>query len=204
MNADIKQARKAIRRCRELRQAGKAEAVLRSEFHSRLRLIFPDSNDQNWINHYGEGTEAKTRVGLTEDAVANRFIDNLVGYTTIEYESDLRNNSKRERGFEQVREHVAGLVRNRVHVTQVRGILSDTIEWLAYDADLATGKNPGTCTAEDISLELVDELNLKSDDVSSAKQLIGFIRKHLAREQSRPLRASHPTHLGCPQQQMRA
>ena len=193
MTGDIAQAREAIRRCRELREAGKVEAVLRGEFHSRLRLIFPDADDQTWINHYSEGAEAGTRVAQAEGTVANRFIDNLVGCTTIEYEPDLRIAARRERGFAQVREHVAGLVRSLVSVSQVRGILSDTVEWLAYDATIAASSDPATCTANDILLVLVDELNLTADDEASATRLIGFVRKHLAREQSRPLSAAFLT-----------
>ena len=140
------------------------EAVLRGEFQSRLRLIFPYTADQTWINHYGEGAEAGTQVGQAEGAVANRFIDNLVGCTTIEYEPDLRIAAKRKQGFAQVREHVAGLVRSLVPVSQVRGILSDTVEWLAYDAELAAGTDPAACTVDDITLVPVDQLNLTADD----------------------------------------
>ena len=190
MSGDVSQAREAIRRCRALREAGKVEAVLRGEFQSRLRLIFSDAGDEAWINHYAEGAEAGTKVGQAEGVVANRFIDNLVGYTTVEYESDLRLLTKREGGCVQVREHVAGLVRSLVPVSQVRGILSDTVEWLAYDAELVAGTNPADCTADDIELVLVDELDLTADDESSARRLIGFVCRHLAREQSRPLRAA--------------
>ena len=190
MTGDITQAREAIRRCRELREAGKVEAVLRGEFQSRLRLIFPDVADQTWINHYGEGAEARTMVGQAEGPIANRFIDNLLGYTTIEYKPDLRIAAKREQGVAQVREHVAGLVRSLVPVSQVRGILSDTVEWLAYDAELAAGIDPAACTADDITLVPVDQLNPTADDELSATRLIGFVRKQLAREQSRPLRAA--------------
>ncbi|MDE0032466.1 MAG: N-6 DNA methylase [Deltaproteobacteria bacterium] len=193
MTDDITQAREAIRRCRELREAGKVEAVLRGEFQSRLRLIFPDEDHQTWINHYSEGAEAGTRVGQADGAVANRFIDNLVGCTTIEYEPDLRITVRREHGFAQVREHVAGLVRSLVPVSQVRGILSDTVEWVAYDAELASDSDPAACTADDITLVPVDKLNLTTDDEPSATRLIGFVRKHLAREQSRPLKAEFIT-----------
>ena len=161
------------------------EAVLRSEFHSRLRLMFPDQGDETWINHYGEGTEARTIVGLAQGRVANRFIDNLVGSTTIEYESDLRIAAKREEGFSQVRDHVAGLIRSGVPISQIRGVLSDTVDWHAYDAELPPGINPATCTGDDVTLLPIDELTLTDNDEPSAVRLIAFLRKHLAREQSR-------------------
>jgi len=189
LTGNTEQAKEAIRRCRAQRDSGKAEAVLRGELQSWLRLIFPEPDDKPWIDHYCEGTEARTRVGQADGDVANRFIDNLVGSTTIEYEPDLRITTRREHGLAQVREHVAGLIRGGVPVSQVRGILSDTVEWLAYDPELAPGIAPAACSAEDITLVLVDELDLTIDEKPSATRFISFVRKHLAREQSRPLRA---------------
>jgi hypothetical protein len=186
---DIAQAKEAIRRCRELRDAGKPEAALRSEIDSRLRLIFPSPEDESWINHYSVGAEAHTKVGTPTGELVHRFIDNLVGSTTVEYEADLRIPAKFEEGFRQVREHAAGLIRSGVPVSQVRGILSDTLDWYAYDAALARGLDPANCTTEDITLLPVDQLQLVTDDDASAERLTAFIRKHLAREQSRPLRA---------------
>jgi len=193
MEGDIAHANEAIRRCRELREAGKAEAVLRSEFVSRLRLIFPQTEDESWINHYSAGTEAHTKVGTTGGKTADRFIDNLVGSTTIEYELDLRIQAKRDEGFHQVREHVAGLIRSGIPQSQVRGILSDTVEWYVYDANLAPGVDPKTCTPAEVSLVAVDALILAIDDKNLGERLVAFIRKHLARQQSRPLTAEFLT-----------
>jgi SAM-dependent methyltransferase len=162
---------------------------LRSQLQSGLRVIFPAAEDKLWIDHYVEGTEAHTTITKTSGATAARFVDNLIGSTTIEYESDLRNLFKRQVGFEQVREHAAGQIRSGVPSTQVRGILSDTVEWYAYDASLAEGVEPKSCTPADITLTEVDQLQLEDDGIVSAERLVQFIRKHLAREQSRPLRA---------------
>ncbi len=187
MTTTVEHAREAIRRFRELREANKAEAVLRSEFISRLRLIFPAPEDNAWINHYSEGAEAATKIGLASGETANRFIDNLVGSTTIEYEPDLRPTTKFDQGFAQVAEHVCGLIRNGVPVSQIRGILSDTVLWYAYDVEIAPDTDPLSCTTADVALKQIDKLELSSDDEVTAKRLIGFVRKHLAREQSRPL-----------------
>jgi hypothetical protein len=193
MTEDIEQGREAIRRCREFREAGKAEAALRSEFTSWLRRIFPAAEDQIWINHYSEGTEAATKIGKAGGATANRFIDNLVGSTTIEYEGDLRVPAKYWEGYGQVREHASGLIRAGVPVSQVRGMLSDTVAWHAYDIELAAGIEPASCTAADITLKEIDTLELTADDEATVKRLIAFVRKHLAREQSRPLLAEFLT-----------
>jgi len=187
MTADIARIRETIARCRMLRDAGHVEAVLRSEFQGRLRLMFPDTAHDTWINNYTEGTEAHTKVGTGSGKAASRFIDNLVGTTTIEYESDLRNTAKHDTGYGQVQEQAAGLVRAGMPISTVRGVLSDTVEWYAYDAVLSAGVDPSSCTPADITLVVIDELKLPDDSVLSAEQLGGFIKKHLAREQSRPL-----------------
>lgn len=189
MTTDIKQAKELIRRCREYREAGRTEAVLRSEINSRLRLIFPSADDEPWINHYTAGTEAHTKVGQAGGGEVGRFIDNLIGSTTIEYEADLRIAAKRDEGLAQVREHTAGLIRAGVPVSQVRGILSDTVEWYAYDVALTPVVDPAECTAGDVTLLSIEGLQLTAAADLEAERLAGFLRKHLAREQSRPLKA---------------
>ncbi|MET4808126.1 hypothetical protein [Limibacillus sp. MBR-115] len=191
MSADLDQAREAIVRCRGLRQNGVVEAVLRGEFQSRLRRIFPGADDEGWINHYGEGAEAHTKVGVAGGRAADRFIDNLIGSTTIEYEADLRIAAKREEGYGQVKEHVAGLIRRGALVSQVRGILSDTVDWYAYDVVLDPGVAPDACTVDDIQLVEVESFEPAADDEPTAERLTLFLRRHLAREQSRPLIADN-------------
>jgi len=191
MSADLNQAGQAIVRCRALRQKGAVEAVLRGELQSWLRRIFPDVEDERWINHYGEGAEAHAKVGVAGGEVANRFIDNLIGSTTIEYEADLRIPAKREEGFGQVKEHAAGLIRSGIPVSQVRGILSDTVDWYAYDVVLDPGIAPGDCTVGDIKLIEVEAFEPATDDEPTAERMTLFLRRHLAREQSRPLIANN-------------
>ena len=48
---------------------------------------------------------------------------------------------------------------------------------------------PLACTPDDVSLQLIDSLSIQRDDALTAERFVTFIRKHLAREQSRPLRA---------------
>lgn len=190
MRADNDQARALIRRCILLRESGSSEAVLRSEITSRIRLVFPQQEDESWINHYSQGTEARTTIGQPDGVTANRFIDNLVDSTTIEYESDLRIPAKFQDGTRQVAEHVAGLVREGISASSVRGILSDTVDWYAYDVRLVDGAQAATCSVNDVVLDRVDSLSLKSDDKATAERLVDFFRMHLAREQSRSLRAA--------------
>src|SRR3546814_12917155 len=86
---------------------------------------------ETWINNYTEGTEAHTKVGTGSGKAASRFIDNLVGSTTIEYESDLRNTAKLDPGSAQVQEQAAGLVSAGMLVSTARGVLADKVEWYA-------------------------------------------------------------------------
>ena len=189
MTVNLAEAIETIRRCRALRKSKQSESVLREELVSRLRSIFPSKEDEGWINHYTRGSESLTRVGQAGGGTANRFIDNLVGATTIEYEADQRIPSTFVHGLAQVREHLAGLLRTGVPASQVRGILSDTIEWRIFDGRLNDGIDPARCTDEDVELKEVERLNLAAADEKHAWRLIRFLRKHLAREQSRPLAA---------------
>ena len=191
MNTDISKALEAIKQLCKLREGGSKESVLRSEFVSRLRLMFPSDANETWINQYSIGTEAQTKIGISGAISANRFIDNLIGSTTIEYESDLRIESKREEGYRQVKEHVTGLVNDSVPISQIRGILSDTVEWYVYEAIFLSEIEPGTCTVDDIQLNEIDRFDTVACDETTAEKLVLFLRQNLAREKSRPLVADN-------------
>ncbi|MDX3968136.1 MAG: N-6 DNA methylase [Bradyrhizobium sp.] len=193
MREELAPAKEMIRRCLALRDLGRPEAVLRSEVQSGLRVVFPDTEDKSWIDHYVEGTEAHAKIAKSSGGLATRFIDNLIGSTTIEYESDLRNFFKREVGLSQVKEHVTALIRRGIPRSRIRGILSDTVEWYAYEVLVSEGLDPKECTPQDVTLIALDELQLQDDSDASAGRLIQFIRKHLARQQSRSLRAEYLT-----------
>lgn len=186
----IDAAQQMISRCIRLRNEGRPEAVLRSELASRLRQIFPDEADQSWIDHYTEGTEALTRIARHNGGVSPRFIDNLIRSTVIEYEPDLRLETRWSQGWQQVREYAAGTIRSGVSVSQVRGILSDTVDWYIFDVRLGVGVEPASCGPDDIVLSEVEVLRAEVADKATAERIIGFLRKHLAREQSRTLTAT--------------
>lgn len=187
MPTSVEAARQCIARCIQLRDEGKSEAVLRNEFTSWLRSIFADVEDLSWINHYSEGTEAATRIGRADGATSHRFIDNLVRATVIEYEPDLRQRARFEQGYQQVKDYVAGVIRAGTPTSQVRGVLSDTVEWYIYDATVADGVKPERCTPDDITLAETEVLRLSASDEGAALWFIGFLQKHLARQQSRQL-----------------
>jgi len=190
MSANEEAARQCVARCIQLRDEGVSEAVLRSEFASWLRSIFPDPEDASWVNHYSEGAEAHIRVRCEDGTTSHRFVDNLVRSTTIEYEPDLRQTSRFDEGQGQVREYVAGAVRDGTPSSQVRGLLSDTVDWHVYDAVVADGVKPQDCTPDNVELVERETLHLRTANEATALRLIEFLRKHLARQQSRQLTAA--------------
>ena len=190
MAANLTAASECIRRCIQHREAGKLEAVLKHELTSWLRPIFEGEPDASWVNHYSEGTETTTQLAGEGDRRLTRFIDTLVRATVIEYEADLRSRPKFEEGYRQVREYAAGALRSGVPMTALRGILSDTVDWYAYDATLTPGVDPADCRPEDVQLAVVEELHLEQADEATSARFVEFLRKHLAREQSRSLSAS--------------
>ncbi len=190
MPNQLTSARQMISRCRRLRDEGRPEAVLRSELASRLRQIFPEDADQAWIDHYTEGTEAFTQIAKIDGTTASRFIDNLIRSTVIEYETDLRLEARWIQGYKQVKEYAAGTVRSGVPVSEVRGILSDTIDWHVYDVGVADGVSPDECTHDDITLSEVETFSADVADETTAQRFVEFLRRNLAREQSRPVTAT--------------
>jgi methylase of polypeptide subunit release factors len=191
MTWSLTAARSLIARCTQLRDDGRTEAVLRAEFQSWLRQVFPDPSDEAWVNHYSEGAEAHTRVGVAAGGIANRFIDNLIRSTVIEYEADLRQARLREHGLDQVQEYIAGEVRAGTPISQARGILSDTVEWHVFDAELAPGVTPAACIRTDVILREIAMLLPAASDDENALRLATFLKQHLAREQSRALTAEN-------------
>ncbi len=107
---------------------GNNEDVIRQNFTSYLRQIFPDI--PNWLERHIKGGEAavkfakggKTRTG---------FVDNLVDLTAIEYESDLTIRAKFDIGLGQVKDYCASLLNEGHDAELVLGVLSDTIRWRA-------------------------------------------------------------------------
>lgn len=189
--ANIDSVKNLLTRCIRMRNEQRTEAVLRAEFQSRLRQIFPSAEDETWVNHYAEGSEAHTRIGTNSGGTASRFIDNLVHSTIIEYEADLRKTGLREHGAHQVQEYIAGAVRSGTPISQVRGVLSDTVEWYVYDAELASNSIPERCIDRDITLHEIDSFKASDSNDVTARAFVPFLRKHLAREQSRGLSALH-------------
>lgn len=166
------------------------EQVLRDNLTSHLRLIFPGGDW--WVEehitvcekklHYS--TDARTKIG---------FVDNLVGYTAIEYEPDLNKSGVHAHGLVQVQEYCAGLLQAHVSQDLVVGVLSDTVWWDAYEVtDFQWSKDASgndTVEASSVKLNRIDTLKIKKADAANANLLVNFIRTHIGRQGARRLAA---------------
>ena len=164
------------------------EEVLKQNVVSHLPRIFPTSPP--WVAHHVRGAESM--VGYIADGQRRRgFIDNLVGYTTIEYEHDLNTPSVFRTGFGQVHQHLAGRLNVGAPEDKLIGILSDTLHWRAYRiASVRPNQGGGPVGPDDLTLVEVGRLDLTSAGDFEAEQLCEFLLRYLGREGSLPLSAS--------------
>jgi hypothetical protein len=145
------------------------------------------------MNHYSEGAEAHTRVRETRGGYGHRFVDTLIRRTVIEYESDLRITARFDHGREQVREYAAGAVNAGIPSRKFAAWLSDTVEWYVFDVEVRSGITAGHCTAADVELKQVESFVAVNGDEAEGERFCAFLRKHLAREESRSLTAENIT-----------
>ena len=161
------------------------EEVLKQNVVSHLPRIFPTSPP--WVAHHVRGAESM--VGYIADGQRRRgFIDNLVGYTTIEYEHDLNTPSVFRTGFGQVHQHLAGRLNVGAPEDKLIGILSDTLHWRAYRiASVRPNQGGGPVGPDDLTLVEVGRLDLTSAGDFEAEQLCEFLLRYLGREGSKLL-----------------
>ena len=181
-----------IRRCQAHREAGAKEKKLREEFVSHLRRIFPDAADQAWIDHYIEGAETTQKRPSRGGARGSvRFVDTLVRATVMEYEPDIRDRATYDHGKAQVQEYAANLIAAGTPAEQVRGVLTDFVKWEVYGVTVRDGIPPEDTRPEHIELILNDDFDTTRGGASVGDQFRGFLKSHLAREQSRQLTAEN-------------
>lgn len=175
-----------IRRCQTHRDAGAKEKKLREEFVSHLRRVFPDPEDQSWIDHYIEGAETtQRRRNMATGRAVVRFVDTLVHATVMEYEPDIRDRATYDHGKAQVQEYAANLIAAGTPAEQVRGVLTDFVKWEVYGVELRRAVGPKDTLPEHIELVTVDEFDTTRTSERLGDQFKAFLKAHLAREQSR-------------------
>ncbi len=182
----IKRSVELIEQSRKLGgKEGAKESNIRHNFTSYLRLLFPSV--PWWVEDHISRGEANSAFSVSGKARVG-FVDNLVGMTAIEYETDLENRVKFEDGFRQIRNYCASLVNKGNAPDLVIGVLSDTVRWRAYKIR-AISPATGMLGGDHVELEELDQINLSSADELAARKLASFLIRYLGRKGSRPLSA---------------
>jgi len=185
------QAQQCLAECRKHIVAGEHEATLRSVFNSHLRVI-AGAPLPWWAQEHFVKTEAALRSTRAGRSVLG-FADNLVGLTAIEYEKDLTSAPIFAEGFRQVREYVAGLLNKNAPATAVRGVLSDTVRWYAYEVDAVSPTAAiGHIAGADVTLRpaaTLPTLDASAATPAAARQLHQFLEVHLGRDAGQVLSA---------------
>jgi len=176
-------AQKYLKVAVQLIHQGKNEQVIRDHFTSHLRILFPAI--PKWVTDHVLGGEAALKTHK-ESKESTGFVDNLIGLTAIEYESDLLIQSKFNEGHAQVRTYCASLINQGNDPSQIIGILSDTVRWYAYKIKII--KSAGKILeADDIELDEVAFVDSSSATEFEARRFIEFLIKYVQRIGSRPL-----------------
>lgn len=163
------------------------ESNIRDSFCSWLRLIFPDN--PWWIEDHIKRSEANSAFSIAGKK-RRGFVDNLVGLTAIEYETDLENRDKYNEGFAQVANYCASLLNDGHDKDLVIGVLSDTLNWYAYKIIFVDENIPiGQLGGEHLKLKEIEKIKLDKVDDLNANKLVNFLESYLGRRGSRQLNA---------------
>lgn len=167
-------------------KASASEDVLRHLFSAYLPQMFPDNTW--WIQEHSTGAEAHVNYVDAEGLMRTGFVDSLVGKTVIEYEKNLTIRAIYEEGYYQVKEYCAALLNQEVHCNDIIGVLSDTVRWYAFRANIERVPTSGLDYGpEDITLEQIDAVNLQDTSDDNLKLFGHFINRYLGRKGSRRL-----------------
>ena len=158
--------------------AGAVEDKLRHMLSSKLTSIFP--NNEWWVQEHILGTEQYLRFANEQGEERNGFADSVVGKTAIEYEKNLTINKVFEDGYYQVREYCAALINLGVDVSEIYGILSDTLHWYGYTIKVIGNTNRDRLFgAEDIELNEEDYVDLTLSNTTEYDKFEAFVEKYL-------------------------
>lgn len=182
----IKSAIECINNSIKLIEQGKSEDVIRHNFTSYLRAIYPEV--PKWVERHIEGSESAVKFEKAGE-IRTGFVDNLVDLTVIEYESDLRSTDKFNTGYNQVKDYCASLLNKGYDQDHVIGILSDTVRWRVYKIKTVESFENKTLGGRHIELIEIENLDLGEADEIAAKKLITLLNTYLGRIGSRPLDA---------------
>jgi hypothetical protein len=166
---------------------GVNEQVLKQNFLTHLPGMF--TSRPTWIARHTRGAEAQTRYA-DDGQLRSAFMDNVVGYTSVEWERDLSKRTIFDAGYEQVRTHVAGQINSGAPVEQVVGVLSDTVRWYAYRVGAVRSPSDGSPLGPgDVDLEQERRLDISGDTSHAHAELAEFLIRYFGREGAQPLTA---------------
>lgn len=184
----IDNAKTLIREANRVRDGGYNETVTRQVLVGGFADTFPATERPWWVERHIKGAEQQ--VNFDEGGVTRRgFVDSVVGLTAIEYEYDLRDLSRFTKGKHQVRQYCAGLLNEGAESIRIRGVLSDGVDWYAYELAPVEPRLQGLFSVEDVNLIQLESLSCNTPDDRNAEQWIDFLVRHLGREGTRPLTA---------------
>jgi hypothetical protein len=177
------EAKQCLTECVARIAAGEHEATIRSIFTSRLRGI-AGSPTPWWANEHIVRTEAALK-STRGTRLVTGFADNLVGLTAIEYEKNLNSAPLFAEGKRQVLDYMAGVLNAGAPVTSVRGVLSDTVRWYAFEVSaIRLGAVVGNLAGTDLTVVPTATLPMaecSAADLAAARQLHQFLTHHLGR-----------------------
>ena len=176
-----------IRSAGEVR--GRHETVVRQTLIAGFAQIFPVAVRPWWVERHIRGAEQFLR--FSDGEQEGGYADSVVGLTAIEYESDLTDPVRFTTGKHQVRQYCTGLLNTGAAPPNIRGVLSDGVEWHAYELVNTPDREPGSYLVADVELRQIGEtLNCETSNPETALSLVRFLQNHFGREGTRPLTAS--------------
>lgn len=182
----LKDIKNFIKSANQLIDEGANEQVVRDNFTSQLRTIYPKI--PKWIIEHILGGETALK-SYKSDKVSTGFVDNLVGLTPIEYEKDLRKQDVFKVGYSQVKEYSAALLNEGYNSKDIIGVLSDTIRWYAYKIEIRDDEIKSPAKQEDVVLTELECIDISDSTDHSVRLFDNFVNKYLKRIGSRPLSA---------------
>jgi hypothetical protein len=184
---DLSSVAEFVRSAKTLLEKRVNEEVLKQNLLTYLPSMFPGR--PRWIAHHTRGAEAQTKYA-DGGGVRSAFVDNLIGYTSIEWERDLGDRAIFNKGYFQVRQHAAGLLNSGAPAEQIVGVLSDTVKWRVYRVASAHAPSDGSPLGpSDVRLDEVLQLDVSSDTAHEHAALAELLTRYLGREGAQPLTA---------------
>jgi hypothetical protein len=186
---DVNAAKAFIAEAHRIRDGNANETVTRQTIVAGLADSFPSATRPWWIHRHIRGAEALVAFGQ-DGGQRQGFVDSVVGLTAIEYEKDLRVAGQFVTGKHQVRQYCAGLLNQGAEPARIRGVLSDGVEWHAFELQPIELKAPGSYDVTDVELRDIESLDCRTDDERHAELWGDFLVRYLGREGTRPLTAA--------------